>query len=128
MPRTSFFRFTQSEWRDLNPRHPAPKAGALPNCATFRRLTCKSRGAHILIPQKPESQTTTPIRNQTCLPRACVSTRRSVIKLDEAALATSKPGAMVIVRPPGLEPGTPCLRDKYSNQLSYRRIVESLCS
>lgn len=43
----ALLRFTQSEWRDLNPRHPAPKAGALPNCATFRKLTCKSRGAHI---------------------------------------------------------------------------------
>ena len=25
-----------SGWRDSNPRHPAPKAGALPNCATPR--------------------------------------------------------------------------------------------
>src|SRR5690606_10980839 len=25
-----------SEWRDLNPRHPAPKTGALPDCATLR--------------------------------------------------------------------------------------------
>ena len=25
-----------SGWRDLNPRHPAPKAGALPSCATAR--------------------------------------------------------------------------------------------
>ena len=24
--------------RDLNPRHPAPKAGALPNCANARLL------------------------------------------------------------------------------------------
>ena len=27
-----------SEWQDLNLRHPAPKAGALPNCATPRLL------------------------------------------------------------------------------------------
>ncbi len=26
-----------SGWRDLNPRHPAPKAGALPGCATPRK-------------------------------------------------------------------------------------------
>ena len=26
-----------SEWRDSNPRHPAPKAGALPGCATLRQ-------------------------------------------------------------------------------------------
>src|SRR5690554_3576724 len=26
-----------SGWRDSNPRHPAPKAGALPDCATPRR-------------------------------------------------------------------------------------------
>ncbi len=26
----------KSAWRDSNPRHPAPKAGALPNCATHR--------------------------------------------------------------------------------------------
>ena len=25
-----FFLYRWSEWRDLNPRHPAPKAGALP--------------------------------------------------------------------------------------------------
>ncbi len=28
--------FEWSEWRDSNPRHPAPKAGALPGCATLR--------------------------------------------------------------------------------------------
>ena len=27
-----------SGWRDSNPRHPAPKAGALPDCATSRLL------------------------------------------------------------------------------------------
>ena len=26
-----------SGWRDLNSRHPAPKAGALPDCATPRK-------------------------------------------------------------------------------------------
>ena len=26
----------QSGWQDLNLRHPAPKAGALPSCATSR--------------------------------------------------------------------------------------------
>ena len=30
-----------SGWRDSNPRHPAPKAGALPNCATSRQTLCK---------------------------------------------------------------------------------------
>ena len=29
---------TWSEWQDSNLRHPAPKAGALPNCATPRLL------------------------------------------------------------------------------------------
>src|SRR5436190_19078745 len=28
---------TWSGWRDLNTRHPAPKAGALPGCATPRK-------------------------------------------------------------------------------------------
>ena len=28
-----------SEMRDLNPRHPAPKAGALPDCANLRILS-----------------------------------------------------------------------------------------
>ena len=32
-----------SGWRDSNPRHPAPKAGALPGCATPR--TCRSSEA-----------------------------------------------------------------------------------
>ena len=38
-----------SEWRDSNPRHSAPKADALPGCATLRRLKtdCVSSGAHI---------------------------------------------------------------------------------
>ena len=27
-----------SGWRDLNSRHPAPKAGALPDCATPRKI------------------------------------------------------------------------------------------
>ena len=29
-PKRRFFLYRWSEWRDLNPRHPAPKAGALP--------------------------------------------------------------------------------------------------
>ena len=29
-PEWRFFLYKWSEWRDLNPRHPAPKAGALP--------------------------------------------------------------------------------------------------
>ena len=32
------FALVSSEWRDSNPRPPAPKAGALPSCATFRAL------------------------------------------------------------------------------------------
>ena len=28
-----------SEWRDSNPRHSAPKADALPGCATLRHMT-----------------------------------------------------------------------------------------
>lgn len=32
-----------SEWRDLNPRPPDPKSGALPNCATLRYEPCGSR-------------------------------------------------------------------------------------
>ena len=32
-------RDEESGWRDLNPRPPAPKAGALPNCATARDVT-----------------------------------------------------------------------------------------
>ena len=32
-----------SGWRDSNPRHPAPKAGALPNCATPRHKTKASQ-------------------------------------------------------------------------------------
>ena len=32
-----------SGWRDLNPRPPAPKAGALPNCATARDVMKKDR-------------------------------------------------------------------------------------
>lgn len=38
-----------SEWRDSNPRHSAPKADALPDCATLRILNmqCISSGAHI---------------------------------------------------------------------------------
>ncbi len=37
-----------SEWRDSNPRHSAPKADALPDCATLRILNmqCISSGAH----------------------------------------------------------------------------------
>ncbi|SJM89104.1 hypothetical protein CRENPOLYSF1_100015 [Crenothrix polyspora] len=34
--RLSYKRKMWSGWRDSNPRHPAPKAGALPNCATPR--------------------------------------------------------------------------------------------
>lgn len=33
---TSVLALVSSEWRDSNPRPPAPKAGALPSCATFR--------------------------------------------------------------------------------------------
>ena len=36
--------FLWSGWRDSNSRHPAPKAGALPDCATPRRretIACK---------------------------------------------------------------------------------------
>lgn len=35
--------------RDLNPRHPAPKAGALPDCANLRNLrkALPLRDAHI---------------------------------------------------------------------------------
>ena len=33
---TDVLASVSSEWRDLNPRPPAPKAGALPSCATFR--------------------------------------------------------------------------------------------
>lgn len=33
---TSVLVLVSSEWRDSNPRPPAPKAGALPSCATFR--------------------------------------------------------------------------------------------
>ena len=36
-----------SGWGDLNSRPPAPKAGALPDCATSRSLECRSRhGLH----------------------------------------------------------------------------------
>lgn len=37
-----------SEWRDSNPRHSAPKADALPGCATLRipDMHCISSGAH----------------------------------------------------------------------------------
>lgn len=37
-----------SGWRDSNPRHPAPKAGALPDCATPRITRPKDR-AQILL-------------------------------------------------------------------------------
>jgi hypothetical protein len=41
-------RIKWSEWRDSNPRHSAPKADALPGCATLRNLDMHgiSRGAH----------------------------------------------------------------------------------
>ena len=32
----NYTRIAWSEWQDSNLRHPAPKAGALPNCATPR--------------------------------------------------------------------------------------------
>ncbi len=37
-----------SGWRDSNPRHPAPKAGALPDCATPRITRPKDRAQMIL--------------------------------------------------------------------------------
>ena len=42
--------FKWSEWRDSNPRHLAPKASALPDCATLRilKMQCISSGAHII--------------------------------------------------------------------------------
>ena len=36
---TSRREINWSEMRDLNPRHPAPKAGALPDCANLRFLS-----------------------------------------------------------------------------------------
>ena len=43
-----------SGWRDSNPRHPAPKAGALPDCATPRRPAAR--------PCKPPKQSLQALR------------------------------------------------------------------
>ena len=47
---TSRREINWSEMRDLNPRHPAPKAGALPDCANLRFFVSRGlplRDAHI---------------------------------------------------------------------------------
>ncbi len=42
-----FIDMSWSGWRDSNPRHPAPKAGALPDCATPRRHVARPLTAGI---------------------------------------------------------------------------------
>ena len=44
----SYGRLIWSGWRDSNSRHPAPKAGALPDCATPRLPVSEEDNTHSL--------------------------------------------------------------------------------
>ena len=101
-------QFTEVGWsgrRDLNPRPPAPKAGALPGCATPRLVHYHRNG-------RSAARSVTPALPDGCLPRnrpAPVKVARTVGRRRDAATVAASPPepARLLDRDVHLDPDGP---------------------
>ena len=100
-------RHNWSEQRDSNPRHPAPKAGALPGCAMLR----KNGSLFYVWSVWPDSNRRPSVPQTDALP-GCATHRCSCRRTLSGAF-------IVLVGETGFEPATPTSRTWCSTRLSY---------